>query len=343
MHDRFLRACRREPVDRPPIWLMRQAGRYMAAYRAIREKHDLLAMIRSPELAAEVTLQPIRAFGMDAAIVFADILPLLETLGLKLRFVSGRGPVIDNPVASPADLPRLVSRPVAETLAPTLEAIRLVRRELDGTTPLIGFSGAPFTLACYAIEGSTSRDYPFARAFMIGQPDAWHDLMKRLTDAVIDYLNAQREAGAQALQVFDSWIGLLSPDLYRRFVFPHMQRVCASVRGVPVIHFGTGNPALLPLMRDAGGDVIGLDSRCPLAESLELLGDGVAVQGNLDPSTLLASPDVIEAEARRILAIAGTRRGFIFNLGHGVLKQTPEDHVRRLVEVVQHRLPEPVA
>ena len=335
MHDRFLKACRCEPVDRVPIWLMRQAGRFMAEYRAIRSQHDLLTMIRTPELAAEVTLQPIRAFGMDAAIIFADILPLLETLGLKLRFVSGRGPVIDNPVQTPEAVDQLHRLPVQESLQGTFEAIRLVRRELEGKAPLIGFSGAPFTLACYAIEGSTSRDYHLARQFMYQEPRAWHALMDRLTDAVIAYLQAQQQAGAQALQLFDSWAGLLSPEAYRAYVLPHMQTIFASLSGVPVIHFATGNPALIPLLQEAGGDVIGLDWRCSIQETLPRIQAGRALQGNLDPEILLTSPEVIRREAQNLLRAVGERPGFIFNLGHGVLKQTPEAHVRVLIETVQ--------
>jgi uroporphyrinogen decarboxylase len=338
VNDRFLKACRGEPVDRVPVWLMRQAGRYMPEYRAIRVKHELLDMIRDPALAAEVTLQPVRAFGVDAAIIFSDILPLLEGFGLRLQFISGRGPVIVNPV-----LPHVVSMMPEEAdpavTAPTLEAIRLVRRELDGKLPLIGFCGAPFTLACYAIEGGSSRDYDGPRRFMVTHPGAWHGLMDRIARGAGAYLCAQIDAGAQAVQLFDSWAGLLGPEDYREFVLPHSRTVFELVRarhpGVPAIHFATGASGLLALLREAGGTVIGIDWRVDLAEAWKRLGHGVAVQGNLDPMVLLTTPERIAARADGLLARVGHRPGYIFNLGHGVLKQTNPDHVRFLVERVQ--------
>jgi uroporphyrinogen decarboxylase len=256
-------------------------------------------------------------------------------MGLRLEFIPGRGPVFHNPVRSVADVRALQPVNASRDLAFTLEAIRLSRERLNGRIPLIGFSGAPFTLACYAIEGATSREYASARRLLYEHPDAWDTLMTRLTDAVITYLLAQRDAGADLLQVFDSWVGLVSPATYQRAVQPHMTRLFAALGNkVPVIHFGTGNPALLPSLRDAGGDVIGLDWRCPLTEALPQL-EGRAIQGNLDPAILLASTDTITREVTSLLDIAGHRPGYIFNLGHGVFKQTPEEHVRHVVDLVR--------
>jgi uroporphyrinogen decarboxylase len=337
MNDRFLKACRREPVDRVPIWLMRQAGRYMPEYRAIREKHRLLDMIRDPAVAAEVTLQPVRAFGVDAAIIFSDILPILEGLGLKLTFVSGRGPVIENPVR-PSDVAALPERADPSATSSTLEAIRLTRRELEGRTPLIGFCGAPFTLACYAIESQSSRDYDKARSFMYRHPAAWHGLMERLARASSDYLEGQIQAGAQAVQVFDSWVGMLGPDDYREFVLPYSKSIFAALKEthpeVPAIHFATGASGLLSDLRDAGGSVMGIDWRIDLLDAWTRLGSGVAVQGNLDPAILLTDPGRLASRAGTILNRVGRRPGFIFNLGHGVLKQTDPAMVAHLVNLV---------
>lgn len=342
MSDLFLRACRREPVERVPVWLMRQAGRYMPEYRAIREKAGLLDMIKDPAVATEVTLQPVRAFGVDAAIIFSDILPILEGFGLRLKFVSGKGPVIENPLTPDgvASLPATAD-PVATAF--TLDAIRLTRRELDGQTPLIGFCGAPFTLACYAIEGGSSRDFDKARHFMYHAPAAWHALMQRLARAAADYLNAQIDAGAQAVQLFDSWAGMLGPEDYREFVLPYSRYVFDAVMikhpGVPAIHFGTGTSGILCELREAGGSVIGIDWRIDILEAWNRLGGDVAVQGNLDPVTLLAGRDLIEQRAGAILRKAGLRSGFIFNLGHGVLKQTDPANVKFLVDLVHQFTP----
>lgn len=337
MSDRFLRACRREPVDRVPVWLMRQAGRYMPEYRAIREKHSLLEMIKNPAIAAEVTLQPVHAFGVDAAIIFSDILPILEGFGLPLTFVSGRGPVIERPV-TPHDIARWSATAAPEATSFTIEAIKLVRRELDGKTPLIGFCGAPFTLACYAIEGGSSRDFDKARHFMHHETVAWHALMQRLARAAADYLGAQIDAGAQAVQLFDSWAGLLGPDDYREFVLPYSRYVFDAVKmkhhEVPAIHFGTGTSGMLAEIREAGGTVIGVDWRIDILDAWNRLGSDVAVQGNLDPVTLLATKEVIARRADAMLRKAGNRPGYIFNLGHGVLKQTDPAHVKYLVDLV---------
>jgi len=334
--DRFLKACRRQPVDATPIWLMRQAGRYMPEYRALRERHSLLDLIRTPELAAEVTFQPLKAFDLDAAIIFADILPILQGMGLELEFVEGRGPVIGKPVASPADIERLVVRAPEETLAFTLEAIRLVKRDLEGRLPLIGFSGAPFTLACYAIEGGGSKEFSRAKRLMYNDPPNWRRLMEKISVAVGEYLRAQADAGADALQLFDSWAGALSPADYREFAQPYSRRALqiAAGAGKPIIHFATGASAWLPLLREAGGDVIGVDWRIDLGAARQSLGPDVAVQGNLDPVLLLGPVDLMLKRAGDVLASVAGKPGHIFNLGHGVLPHTPVENVRALVDFV---------
>ncbi len=335
--NRFLLACGSQPVDRTPVWLMRQAGRYMPEYRALRERHSILEMIRSPELAAEVTLQPVNAFEIDAAIIFADILPLLSALGMRLEFVRGEGPVLHNPIRHPADIDRLRPTTPEEGLGFTLEAIRLARRALDGVVPLIGFSGAPFTLACYAIEGGGSKTFARARAFMKQEPAAWERLMNLLTESVADYLIAQAEAGAQALQLFDSWAGTLSVEDYVQHVQPWSREVLRRARAakVPLIHFGTGPMEITLEMARAGGSVIGIGCGQELARTWDALGSELAVQGNFDPELLAAGPlDDIFAQARSILDSVRGRPGHIFNLGHGVLKQTPVEHVQALIDFV---------
>ncbi len=333
----FLKACRREPTDVTPIWLMRQAGRYMAEYRALRSKVSFLDLCKRPELATEVTVTAAVKLGVDAAILFADILLILEPLGFQLEFTKGEGPVIHNPVHEAADVDRVGHLRDATPLGFVAEAVRQIRAALPGDMPLIGFAGAPFTLACYAIEGGGSRHYEKAKTFLYRDPAAWDVLMSKLVEATTVYLNAQVAAGAQALQVFDSWVGTLAPHDYRRFVQPHMARLFAGLRrDVPVIHFGTDTGGLLELQRDAGGQVIGLDWRVELDGAWERLGPGVAVQGNLDPVVLLGPLAEIERQTRRILDQAAGRPGHIFNLGHGILPQTPVDHARALVEFV-HR------
>ncbi len=342
--QRFLAACRREPVDVTPVWLMRQAGRYMAAYRALRQRYTILEIIQTPELACEVTLQPIMAFDLDAAIIFADILPPLAGMGLRLDFRKGEGPHIDNPVRTAADVEALVVRPPEETLGFTLEAIRLVRRELDGCgLPLIGFSGAPFTLAAYAVEGGGSKDYLRVKSLMMSEPATWAKLMEKLSTVAGEYLLAQARAGAQALQLFDSWVGQLSPDDYRTHVLPYSRRTIAIARaaGVPIIHFGAGTAGMLPLLREAGGDVIGVDWRIDLDVAWRMLGDDVGVQGNLDPVALLAPWEALRPRIQQVLDRAGGRPGHIFNLGHGILPQTPVENVKRLVDFVHEYRPRP--
>jgi uroporphyrinogen decarboxylase len=331
----FLRACRRENTSVTPVWLMRQAGRYMAEYRALRSQVPFLELCKTPDLATEVTVTAAEVLGVDAAILFADILLILEPLGFDLEFAKGEGPVIHNPVRAGIDVDRL--RPL-EDPAPldfVFQAVRSIRSALNPATPLIGFAGAPFTLACYAIEGGGSRHYETAKLFMYHDLGAWNSLMDLLVDATALYLNAQVLAGAQAIQIFDSWVGTLGPDDYCRFVQPHMKRLFAQLdSSVPTIHFGTDTGSLLEHQRDAGGTVIGLDWRVDLSRSWNRLGPGVGIQGNLDPVVLLAPRQEIERQTRRILALADGRPGHIFNLGHGILQQTPVDHVRALVDMV---------
>ena len=333
----FLRACRREPAERTPVWLMRQAGRYMSEYRELREKHSILEIIKQPELACQVTMQPIEAFDLDAAIIFADILPPLEGLGLEIGFEAGEGPIVHNPVRDEADVAALALPDPREATWFTLEAIRLARRELETRRiPLIGFSGAPFTLACYAVEGGSSRDFTLTKRLMMGRPDLWRRLMDKLVGLVGGYLRAQAEAGAQALQLFDTWAGLLSPGDYAEFALPYNQVVLdeASRAGVPVIYFSTGTDGMLELAAKSGAGVIGVDWRIDLGEAWRRIGPGLAIQGNLDPVALLADWPELRKRAAAVLASAGGRPGHIFNLGHGVLRDTPTDNVRRLVDFV---------
>ncbi|MEO8606443.1 MAG: uroporphyrinogen decarboxylase [Chloroflexota bacterium] len=334
---RFLRACRREQVEATPIWLMRQAGRYMAEYRQLREKYSILELIKTPELACEVTLQPMNAFDLDAAIIFADILPPLEGMGLELDFVKGEGPAIYNPVRTADDVAHLRVTPPEESLSFTLEAIKLARAALDGRgLPLIGFSGAPFTLAAYAVEGGGSSNHLKVKSLMMSDPSTWHALMEKLSEVVGHYLLAQARAGAQVLQLFDSWVGQLAPEDYRHCVMPYTRRALDIARGagVPIIHFGTDTGGMLELLRDAGGDVIGVDWRINLDTAWARLGDQVAVQGNLDPIALFAPWPELQKRAQIVLDQAQGRPGHIFNLGHGILPNTPIDNVKRLVDFV---------
>ncbi len=336
--DRFLRACRREPVDATPVWFMRQAGRYLPEYRAIRASASLLEICHRPELAAQVTLQPVERLGVDAAIVFADILLPFEPLGLGLSFQAGEGPVIARPIRSTHDVQRLRPLDPATDLGHVLETVRLVTRELAGRTPVIGFAGAPFTLASYAVEGGASRHFVETKRLMYRDPDTWHDLLGRFADLVGRYLAAQAAAGASAVQLFDSWAGCLAPHDYRRFVLPHSARAIelAAAGGAPVIHFGTGTATLLDLMAEAGGDVIGVDWRIPLDRAWALVPDR-AIQGNLDPTALLAPRRELRRQVDDVLARAGGRPGHIFNLGHGVLPHTDPDQARAVVDAVRER------
>lgn len=338
MNERFLKACRREPVDCTPVWFMRQAGRYMAEYRALRAKHSILELCKTPELAAQVTLQPIDRFPLDAAIIFADILLPLEPMGLRLEFAQGEGPVIHNPVRDQVDVERLKVIDGGE-LDYVAEAVRQARRALNGRVPLIGFAGAPFTLASYAIEGGSSRNYLLTKQLMYCEPKAWHQLMDKFARVITGYLRRQIKAGAQAIQLFDSWVGCLSVGDYVEYVLPHVQLIFEGLKreGVPMIHFGTGTSAMLRQMREAGGDVIGVDWRIHLDEAWATVGYDVAVQGNLDPLSLFAPLHEIERRVADILRRAGGRAGHIFNLGHGILPTTPLEHVAATIDMV-HKL-----
>lgn len=330
-----MRACRREPVPYTPIWLMRQAGRYMAEYRAVRAKTTFLELCKTPSLAAEVTVTAAERLGVDAAIIFADILLILEPMGVELEFAQGEGPVIHNPVRQASDVDRLRQLEDVSALEFVNEAIRQTRRALKPNIPLIGFSGAPFTLASYLTEGGGSKNYVHTKQLMYNDSGAWHAMMSTIAASLVKYLNAQIKAGAQAVQLFDSWVGCLGPDDYREFVLPHTRAVIQNIKpGVPVLHFGTGTATLLELMREAGGDVIGLDWRVRLDDGWRRVGHDVAVMGNLDPVALFAERDVLLAQAKRVLDQAGGRPGHIFNLGHGILPETPVENVIALVEFV---------
>jgi uroporphyrinogen decarboxylase len=317
---------------------MRQAGRYMSEYRALRERHSLLELCRAPDLATIVTLQPVQRIEVDAAILFSDLLLPLDPMGIRFDFVRGEGPAIENPIQSAEDIARLRRFEPREALAHVLQAIRQVQRELNGRVPLIGFAGAPFTLASYAIEGGHSSNFAKTKALMYGAPDAWHRLCALLADVSADYLAAQIEAGVDAVQVFDSWVGALNARDYREFVLPHTRRIfeALSTTGVPTIHFGVGTGSILADLRDAGGDVIGADWRTPLDEAWERIGVDRAIQGNLDPTLLLGPLDRALAATDDILDRAAGRPGHIFNLGHGILPSTPVEHVQAVARYV-HR------
>jgi uroporphyrinogen decarboxylase len=335
-HDSpFLKACRREPTSVTPIWLMRQAGRYLPEYRAVRAKTSFLELCKNPQLSAEVMITAVERLGVDAAIIFSDLLPILEPMGMELEFAQGEGPVIHNPVREATDVGRVFELESVASLEYVMETVRQTRAGLPGEIPLIGFAGAPFTLASYAIEGGSSRSFLHTKTLMYRDAGAWNALLGRLVRGVTRYLNAQIAAGAQAVQLFDSWVGCLGPEDYRRYVLPHTQAVLAGLApGTPVIHFGTGNPALVPLMAEAGGQVIGVDWRIELDAAWQAVGPQRAIQGNLDPAVLLADRNEIRHQAERILAQAAGRPGHIFNLGHGVLPQTPPDNARTLVDAV---------
>ncbi|HET8998764.1 MAG TPA: uroporphyrinogen decarboxylase [bacterium] len=331
----FLRACRREPVEFTPIWLMRQAGRILPEYRAIRERISLLELCKTPDAAAEVTVLAVDRLKVDAAIIFADILLVTEPLGVGLEYAKGEGPLVHRPVRTAADVERLREVDPHEAVPFVFETVRRARQALHGRVPLIGFAGGPFTVASYLVEGSPSRQFLRTKTLMYGDPATWRRLMDKLATLTIGYLNGQIAAGAQAVQIFDSWVGCLAPDDYRRHVLPFTKQVIDGIAGaVPVIHFGIGTAGLLELMCEAGGDVIGLDWRVDLGRAWDRLGQDVAVQGNLDPAVLLADPAEIRRAVRTILASAGDRSGHIFNLGHGVLPQTPWQHAAALVEIV---------
>lgn len=336
----LMKAARREPVARTPVWLMRQAGRYLPEYRQLRQTVSFLELCKKPDLCAEIACKTVERIGVDAAILFSDLLVILEPMGMALEYSAGDGPVFHNPIRSAADVDRMLELESVEPLAYVMEAVRQTRAGLDDKCPLIGFAGAPFTLAAYTIEGGASRDYRRTKALMYCDTGAWDALMGRLARAATLYLNAQIDAGAQLVQLFDSWAGCLGPDDYRRYVLPHTRSVIEGLRpDVPAIHFVTGNPSLLPLVSEALGKkkrptVVGVDWRIRLDDAWRAIGPDRAIQGNLDPAALFAEPVEIRRRVKEILRQAAGRPGHIFNLGHGVLPQTPVENVRAMVEAV---------
>jgi uroporphyrinogen decarboxylase len=331
----FLMACRRERTPYTPIWLMRQAGRYMKEYRTLRKKYSFLEMCKNPELAAKVTLQPIEKFKLDAAIIFSDILIPLEPMGVEFEFAKGEGPVFHHPLRERKDVERLRLIEPEEEIPFLMKAIRIVRKELEGKVPLIGFSGAPFTLASYIIEGGHSNNYVLTKSLMYQDGPTWDALMEKISEVLIRYLNAQIRSGVQAVQIFDSWVGCLTPSDYEEYVLPYSKKVIEGVgKSVPLVHFATSNSTLLELMKRAGGDVIGVDWRVNIGEAWARLGYDIAIQGNLDPVILFGPVDLIEKNVKEILDSVGGRPGHIFNLGHGILPTTPPDHVTALIDAV---------
>jgi len=330
----FLAACRRKPVPHTPVWIMRQAGRYLPEYRAVRKKVDFLTLTKTPDLAAEVTLQPIRRFELDAAILFSDIMTPVEGMGIELGF--DPGPVIENPVRSPADVDRLRIADPWETVPFVMETIGILRKELPATAPLIGFSGAPWTLFCYVVEGAGSKTFIQAKSFLFAEPDAARVLLNRLADTMTAYLRAQAEAGAQALMIFDSWAGLLSPYEFRSFALPAVRRTIEGLRdlGLPLIYFPNQGATLLEDSVLAGADVLGIDWRLPLSRARAIVGPDLAVQGNLDPAALFAPREALGTQIRRVLMEAGPVPGHIFNLGHGIERATDPDALAYLVDKV---------
>lgn len=336
---RFLRACRGETVDTVPVWIMRQAGRYMPQYKEIRGKHTFLEMCKTPELATEVTLLPIDILKVDAAILFSDILIPVEAMGVKLDFIDGKGPVLDSSIEKAQDVENLIVPDPVEKTGFVMDAIRLLRKELEGRVPLIGFSGAPFTLASYIVEGGGSKNFIKLKMLMYQAPDVYAKLMKKIARTVIDYLNAQIEAGAQAVQIFDTWAGILTPQDYRTYVFPYTKEIVNNLKRdeIPVIHFANESATLLPVIRELAVDVYGLDWRIHIDEGAAILGEGVVVQGNMDPTALFHPAEKIEKIAADIIRRGKKAAGHIFNLGHGILPPTDVRNARALVEAV-HKL-----
>jgi len=333
--SRFMRALRRKPVDTTPIWIMRQAGRYLPEYMAVRNRVQFIDLCKRPELACEVTVTAQQVLGVDAAILFADLLPILEPMGIELEYVRGEGPVIHNPIRTTSDIDALVPLTDAEPIDYTMEAVKLIRRELSRDIPLLGFAGAPFTLASYCIEGGSSKNYVRTKSLMYNDTGAWNALLSGLVDSVIISLKAQLHHGCQAVQIFDSWAGCLSPSDYAQYVLPHTKRLVDEVSAVgPVINFLTGNPALIPLQSQAGGDAFGFDWRIDLGTAWGIVGPEKAVQGNLDPVALYADLPVLKQKTQAVLDSAGGRPGHIFNLGHGVMPDMNPDNVKALVEFV---------
>jgi uroporphyrinogen decarboxylase len=337
MNMRFLDACWGKPVDRTPVWLMRQAGRYLPEYMAVRSKCTFLELCKTPELAAEVSIQPVDILGVDAAIMFSDILTPVEPMGMKLDFVPG--PVFESPIRSMADVEKLRIPQMEQDVPYVLETIKILRRELAGKVPLIGFGGAPFTLACYMVEGKGSKDFAQIKRMMYAAPDVYAALMDKITTMSMEYLNAQITAGAQCIQIFDTWGGILSPADYERYVLPYTVRLINGLNRMetPVIHFVKGSGAMLDTVKKAGGDVMGLDWHVNLGAARDLIGPQMAVQGNLDPTVLYSTREIIEREVKRVLDENADRPGHIFNLGHGILPTVPPENARFMVECV-HRL-----
>ena len=337
MSDLFLRACRKESVERTPLWIMRQAGRYLPEYRALRERNDFLTVCRTPELATEVTLQPIRRFGFDAAILFSDIMVVAEPMGFEVSF--DPGPQIAEPVRSVDDLQRVRGEGVVEQLGFVYETIGMLRNELDGQAPLIGFAASPFTLAVYLVEGGGSKNFSRIKALLYEEPETAHGLLDKVTRATADHLAAQIEAGVQAIQLFDTWAGLLAPPDYREFALRYAVRVLEELeqRGVPRIYFALNAAHLLREIAECRADVVGVDWRTPLDQAASALGRPYVLQGNLDPCALFASPERIQAEVKRVLRTARELPGHVFNLGHGILPGTPVEHVEALVEAVRNQ------
>ena len=342
-NDNFLRACWRKETDFTPVWFMRQAGRYLESYQKVRAQNDVLTICKTPELSAKVTVAAVDELGVDAAILFADIMLPLDALGVKLELVDGVGPVIQKPVGNMEDVEKFEGFDPKDQVPYVIDSIRLVKQILDDRIPLIGFSGAPFTLASYLIEGRPSRDFARTKKMMYSQPDIWNALMSRLSIIVSSYLQAQISAGVDAVQLFDSWSGCLSPTDYQEFVMPYNKEILETIgtNPIPRVHFGVGTAGILRIMKDAGGDVIGVDWRVPIDEAWEQIGN-VAIQGNLDPATLLGRRSLLEARTKEILSRIGGRPGHVFNLGHGVLPETPVENAKELVQFVhkttrQHR------
>lgn len=333
---RFLAACHHTQPDATPIWFMRQAGRCLTEYRDLRKRYDILTMAKTPELCAQVTLMPVKQLGVDGAVLYADIMLPLEGMGISLEIEPDIGPIIHNPVRTMRDVEQLRVLDAEESTPYVMEAIRLVRGEIGGRQAVIGFSGAPYTLACYMIEGRPSRDYGIAKSLMYSQPQVWDALMSKLSEVVTRYLLAQIRVGVDVVQLFDSWVGALSPSAYRRYVLPYTQRIFSAIQqtGTPSIHFGTGTSSLLELMKEAGGDILSVDWRVDLDEAWERIGYDRGIQGNLDPMLLLTPWEVIEQGMLDVLHRANNRPGHIFNLGHGVPAPTDPDMLRRLVDAV---------
>ncbi len=340
-HDSpFLKAARGEATPRVPVWLMRQAGRYLPEYREIRSRGSFLDLCKNPALCAEVMIKTVARLGVDAAILFSDLLLILEPMGLGLDFPTGEGPVLGNPIRTAADVDRLLELQSMESLGFVIEAVRQTRAGLPGHIPLVCFAGAPFTLAAYAVEGGSSRDYRTTKTLMYSDAGAWNAMMGRIVRSVALYLNAQIDAGAQAVQIFDSWVGCLGVDDYRRYVLPHSKALIERIQpGVPVIHFATGNPALVPLISEAGGNVISIDWRLRLDDACRAIRPAQSIQGNLDPTILFAPRDEVCRRVREMLGQVGNRRGYIANLGHGVLPHTPVENVLAMIETVHEWQP----